>query len=80
MSDLKKYCHYDHFEHRLIRDIKHLFYQSIDEDYYKPIGTKNAFTGNYIEYGSRGNKNKNLLPEEYLNMIRPCLSVMMNDH
>ena len=30
-----------------------------DEDYYKPISTKSAFNGNYIEYESKGDKNKN---------------------
>ena len=35
---------------------------------------------NYIEYESRGNKNKNLSVKEYLNMIRPYLSDMINHH
>ena len=38
---------------------------------YKPIKTKSAFNGNYIEYESRGDKDKNLSPKEYLDMIRP---------
>ena len=35
---------------------------------------------NYIEYESRGNKNKTLSVKEYLNMIRPYLSDMINHH
>ena len=30
-------------------------YDNIDEDYYKLIGTGNAFSNNYIEYKSNGN-------------------------
>ena len=62
------------------RDIRNLFNLSIDEDYYRPIGTKSAFNGNCIEYESRRDINKNLIPEEYLNTIRPYLSDMINDH
>ena len=36
-----------------------LFNQSINEDYYKPIITKSAFNSNYIEYESKGDKDKN---------------------
>ena len=32
----------------------------IDKDYYKPIKTKSALIGNYIEYESKGDKDKNL--------------------
>ena len=42
--------------------------------------TKSAFKGNYIEYESQGDKHKNLSPKEYLDMIRPYLSDMTNDH
>ena len=56
------------------------FNQSTDEDYYKPIWTKSAFNGNYIEYESKGDKNKNLSPKEYLDMIRPYLSDMITDY
>ena len=36
--------------------------------------------GNYIEYESKGDENKYLLPEEYHDMIRPYLSDIINDH
>ena len=38
------------------------------------------FNGNYIEYESKGDKHENLLPEKYLNMIKPYLSNIINDH
>ena len=47
---------------------------SIYEDYYKPIRTSSAFNCNYIEYESKGDKNKVLSAKEYLNIIRPYLS------
>ena len=52
----------------------------IDEDYYKPIRTKSAFSSNYVEYESKGDKNKNLSIKEYLYMITPYLSDIINDH
>ena len=57
-----------------------MFNQSIDKDYYKPIKTNSAFNGNYIKYESNGDKNKNLSAKEYLNMVRPYLSDIINDH
>ena len=33
------------------------------EDYYEPIKTDSAFNGNYREYQSKGDKNKNLSPK-----------------
>ena len=52
----------------------------IDKDYYKPINPKSAFKNNYIEYESKGDKSKNLSPEEYLDITRLYLSEMINDH
>ena len=55
---------------------------SIDEDYYKPIITNGAFNNNYIQYESMGSidKDKNLSIKEYINVIRPYLSDIMNNH
>ena len=53
---------------------------SIDEDHYKPIIVKGAFDGSYIQYESKGDKGKNLSIKEYLNMIKPYLSDIINDH
>ena len=53
---------------------------SIDEDYDGPIITNNAFNNSYIQYESKGNKDKILAINKYLDMIRPYLSNMINDH
>ena len=67
-----------------IREIRNLLngiaFSGIDEDYYRPITTKNTVNGNYVEYESKGDKDKNLSPKEYLDMIRPNLSDMINNH
>ena len=73
------YYDYDNTEYRGMRDIRNLF-DEVDKEYYKPIKTKSAFNGNYIEYESKGDKDKNLLPIEYFDMIRPYLRDMINDH
>ena len=53
---------------------------SIDEYYYKPIIVKGAFNGNYIQYESKGEKGKNLSIKKYLNMIKPYLRNIINNH
>ena len=63
-----------------IKDIKYLFDLPIDEDYYKPILTKGSFSNNYIQYESRGDKDKILTVNEYLHIIRPYLVDIINDH
>ena len=62
-----------------IRDIINLF-DEINEDYYKPVKTKSAFNNNYIEYESRGDKDKNLSPKEYIDMIWSYLRDVINNH
>ena len=79
-SRLQKYCDYDDDKYIGIGDIGNLFNQSTDKDYQKPTKTKSTFNGNYTEHESRGDKDKNLSPEEYLDMIRPYLSNIINDH
>ena len=58
--------------------MKNLF-DEINKDYYKPVNTKGAFNGNYVEFESRGDKDKNLSPQEYLDIIRPYLRDMKNN-
>ena len=57
-----------------------MFDLSIDEDYYKPLKTNDAFNSNYIEYESKGDKNKTLSIKEHLNMIRLYARDIINDH
>ena len=48
--------------------------------YYQPIKTTSALNNNYIEYESKGDKDKKLLPTEYVSMIKPYLNDMINNH
>ena len=80
LSELKKYYDYGDIEYKGVRDVRNLFNLSTDEDYYKPIMINNAFNSNYIEYESKGDKDITLSIEEYLYMIRPYLSDIINDH
>ena len=57
-----------------------MFDLSIIEDYYKPIIADGAFNNNYIRYEIKGDKDKILTISAYLNIIRPYLVDMINDH
>ena len=57
-----------------------MFDLSISEDYYKPIIVKGAFNNNYIQYESKGEKDKILTIIEYLDMIRRYLVNIIKDH
>ena len=80
LFELKKYYDYHDIKCKGIRDVRHLFDLSNDEDYYKPIRTKDAFNNNYIEHKSIGDKDKTLTIKECLDMIRPYLIDITNDH
>ena len=75
---LDKYYHNDDFEFRGIRNIQDLFKLSIDEDYYKPTLVKSDYSGNYIQYQSKGDKM--LTVKEYLGLIESYLADMINDY
>ena len=77
---MKKYYDFDDIECKGIRDVRNLINLSIDEDYYKPIKTNDVFNSNYIEYESKADKDKILSVKEYLDMIRPYLSDIINNH
>ena len=61
---------------------KNLVDPSIDEDYYKPIKNVSDFDNNdnYTECESKRDKDKTLSITEYLNMTRPYLRDITNDH
>ena len=61
----------NNFDNARIRKIDLSFYEDY---YYKPIRTSSAFNSNYIEYESKGGKDKVLSTKEYLIVIRPYLS------
>ena len=69
-------------EYRKIGSIRTLF-KEFDRDYYKPIRTDGGFVGrrdNYIEYKSKGDRYENLSSKECLELIRPYLRDLINDH
>ena len=80
LSKTKKYYDYDDIEYSRTRNVRDFFDLSIDEDYYKPIIARVAFNGCYIQYESKGDKGKNVSIKEYLNIIKPYLSDIRNDH
>ena len=58
-------------------------FKEFDRDYYKPTKTDDGFAGrknNYIEYKSKGDRYQNFSPREYLNMIKPYLRDLINNH
>ena len=67
------------YQYNITRNIDNLFNEINKEDYYEPIEIKSAFNGNYIEYESKGDKD-NLSLEEYLDIIRPYLRDMIDNH
>ena len=77
--EARKYYDYDDIECKGIRDIK-IFYDHIDDDYYKPAKTYKSLDGSYAKYQSDGDKEKRLSIEEYLNMIKPYLRDIIIDH
>ena len=50
----------------------------IDQDYYRPIRTKSAFNVVFVDYQSKGEEYKKISPKEYLDMIKPYLSDIIN--
>ena len=69
----------DDDEYRKIGSTRTLF-KELDRDYYKLKRTDVGFDGrsnNYIEYTSKA---ENLSPKENLNVIRPYLRNLINDH
>ena len=65
------------YNNESIAGIRRLF------DYFKPKKTDEGFAGrrkNYVEHISEGDNNRNLSPEEYLEIIRPYLNDLINHH
>ena len=72
----------DDDEYRKIGSIRTLF-KELDRDYYKPVRTDSGFAernDDYIEYTSKADRYENLSPKEYLNVIRPYLRDLIDEH
>ena len=78
-----KYKYHDRYDldYHGIRDTENLF-DNVDnnEDYYKPILVKSCFNESYKYYESRCDKDKKLSIEQYLDMIKPYLSDLINEN
>ena len=73
-----KYHDRDDLDYHGIRDIGNLVDNVDDNDYYKPILVKSSSKENYQYYESRGHKDKELSVTQYLSMIKPYLSDLIN--
>ena len=77
-----KHSDHDDLDYFGIRELENLFTNDDDNDdnYYKPVLVKSSFKNNYKYYESRGDKDKKLSVKQYLYMIIPYLSDLINDH
>ena len=75
-----RYNDRDDLDYHGIRDIENLV-DNIDDDYYfKPILVESSFKENYKYYESIGDKSKSLSVEQYVDMIKPYLSNLINEN
>ena len=76
--EMHQYRNNNDLDYKGKRQIENLFGE-INKDHYKPIKTKGTFNNNYIEYESRGHKDKRLSVREHLYMIMPYLEDIINN-
>ena len=74
-----KYHDRDDLDYHGTRGMENLFGDVANDDYYKPILVKSSFKENHKYYESRGDQDKTLSATQYLNMIKPYLSDLIND-
>ena len=70
----------DDAEYKEITDLELLFDEIDENDYYKPILVESFYEDGYKEYESRGDMNKSLSIEEYLDKIIPYLKELIDNH
>ena len=75
-----KHSDRDDLDYFGIRELEKLFDEFDDDNYYKPVLIGISFEGNYKRHESRGDKDKKLSVKQYLYMIIPYLSDLINDH
>ena len=63
----------------IVRDIRTLFEQEDDADYFERKRVSNFLNNNYIEYESNADRNKNLSLDRYLDKIEPYLRDVIID-
>ena len=76
-----KHSDRDDLDYFGIKELEHLFGNTDNNDnYYKRALVKTSFKDGYKYYESRGDKDKRLSVKQYLYMIMPYLSDLINDH
>ena len=76
-----KYSDRDDLDYFGIKEVGNLFDDTDTGDsYYKPVLVNTSFKNGYKYYKSRGDRDKKLLVKQYLYMIMPYLSDLINDH
>ena len=49
------------------------------DDYYKPVLAKESFNGNYQLYTCRGDKNRDMFIDTYLDKVKPYLLALIDE-
>ena len=76
-----KHSDRDDLDYFGIKELEHLFGNTDNNDnYYKPALVKTSFKDGYKYYESRGDRDKKLSVKQYLYMIMPYLSDLINGH
>ena len=74
-----RYHDRDDLDYHGIRNTENVFDNIDDNDYYKQILINSSFDENYKFYETKDNKDKKLSIEQYLDMIKPYLSGLINE-
>ena len=77
----EEYKHSDHdkLDYFGIRELEKLFDDTDNNVYYKPVLVKSSFKKNYKQYERRGDENEKLSVKQYLYMIMPHSSDLINE-
>ena len=76
-----KHSDRDDLDYFGIKELENLFGDTDNDDnYYKPVLVKTSFKDGYKYYESRGDRDKKLSVKQYLYMIMPYFSDLINDH
>ena len=60
-----------------VKDIEYIFGDL--DDYYKPVLAKESFNGNYQLYTCRGDKNRDMFIDTYLDKVKPYLLALIDE-
>ena len=76
-KDLEKLQKY---QYNITYGLDYLFNELNEENHYEPTEIKNAFDGGYMLYETRGDKDAKLSIDEYVDIIRPYLKDVIDNH